>query len=528
MSGRLSSVLADDGTAVPGAVVETTAGKVRGTVQGKVHAFKGVPYGASTAGANRFMPPAKLQPWTNVREAYTLGPRSPQRPGDFHGQVPKEFDVMCPDEPMSEDCLVLNVWTPEPRRGHKRPVMLWLHGGGYTSGSAGFLCYDGTELAKKHDVVLVGVNHRLTIFGYLYLADIGGEKYAHASNVGMLDIVAALEWVRDNIEAFGGDPGNVTIFGQSGGGGKVSALLAMPPAKGLFHRAIVESGADVRGVSRDAATKGAEAFLAKLSLKPDQIDQLQSLSTDQLLAGIPGGGFPGPGGLPLAPVVDGSTLPSDPFDPVAPAMSADIPLLIGTTETEVTFFPGQQLDPIDDASLHARIKQVVRKASDDQVDQLIAAYKKGRPSATNTDLYLIISSDATFRAGVVLEAERKATQGKGPVYQYYFTWRSPVHDGKLRSFHTLEIPFAFDNVDVAKSMTGDGSDRYALASKVSGAWTAFARTGNPNHPGLPNWPTFDTTRRATMILDNECKAVNDPYGEEQRMLHSLQGAPTFF
>jgi para-nitrobenzyl esterase len=340
----------------------------------------------------------------------------------------------------------------------------------------------------------------------------------------MLDIVAALEWVRDNISNFGGDPGNVTIFGQSGGAGKVSALMAMPPAKGLFHRAIVESGADVRGVSRDAATKGAEAFLAKLNLKPDQIDQLQSLSTDQLLAGIPGGGFPGPGGLPLAPVVDGSTLPADPFDPVAPAISADIPLLIGTTETEVTFFPGQQLDPIDDASLHTRIKQTVRKASDDQVDQLIAAYKKGRPSATNTDLFLIIASDATFRAGVVLEAERKAAQEKAPVYQYYFTWRSPVHDGKLRAFHTLEIPFAFDNVDAAKSMTGDGEDRYDLASKVSGAWTAFARTGNPNHPGLPDWPAFDTTRRATMILDNECKAVNDPYGEEQRMLHSLQNA----
>jgi len=198
--------------------------------------------------------------------------------------------------------------------------------------------------------------------------------------------------------------------------------------------------------------------------------------------------------------------------------------LIGTVESEVAFFPNQQLDPITDADLHARIKQTVRKASDDQVDQLIAAYKKGRPGATNTDLFLIIASDATFRAGVVLEAERKAALGRGAVYHYYWTWKSPVRDGKLRAFHTIEIPFVFDNVDGAKSMTGDGQDRYALESKVSGACVAFARTGNPNHPGLPNWPAFDTTRRATMILDNECKAVNDPYGEEQRMLHSLQNA----
>jgi para-nitrobenzyl esterase len=524
VSSRLASALGQASTAASGATVETSLGKVRGTVQAGVQAFRGVPYAASTAGANRFMPPVKRQPWPGVRSAVELGLRAPQRPSDFHGQVPKAFDRMCPDEPMGEDCLVLNVWTPGTTVTQKRPIMVWLHGGGFTSGSGGFICYSGQELARKHDVVVVTVNHRLTVFGYLYFAGIGGEKYAKSSNVGMLDIVAALEWVRDNAARFGGDAGNVTIFGQSGGGGKVSALMAMPGAKGLFHRAIIESGADVKGVPVNVANKSAEMFLSRLNLRPDQFDELQQLSMDQLLAAIPPGGGPGSPGLALAPVVDGTTLPSGPFDPTAPEMSANIPLLIGTTETEVTFFPNQVLDPIDDAGLHAHVKQTLANVSDAQVDEVIAAYRKGRPGVANTDLYLALASDATFRAGVLTEADRKAAQGKAAVYQYYFTWKSPVEDGKLRSFHTLEIPFAFDNVDIATSMTGTGPERQALADKVSGAWVAFARSGNPNHKGLPAWEPFDTTRRATMILDNECKVEGDPHGPEQRLLHSIQNA----
>ena len=504
-----------------GATVETTLGKVRGAEQGGVQAFRGVPYAASTAPPSRFMPPARRRPWTGVRDCVELGLRAPQRNSDFFGQVPKIFEVMCPAEPMGEDCLVLNVWTPDTTAGRKRPIMVWLHGGGYTSGSGGFVCYNGQELARRHDVVVVTVNHRLTVFGYLYFAGIGGEKYAKASNIGMLDIVAALEWVRDNAPAFGGDATNVTIFGQSGGGGKVSALLAMPPAQGLFHKAIIQSGADVKGVPVEAANKSAEMFLSRLNLKTDQIDKLQQLSMDQLLAAIPPGGGPGTPGLALAPVVDGSTLPGGPFDPAAPEISANVPLLIGTVETEVTFFPGQILDPIDDANLHARVKQVLARASDAQVDQVVAAYKAGRPGAANTDIYLALASDATFRAGVVTEADRKAAQ-KAPVYQYYFTWHSPVDDGKLRAFHTVEIPFAFDVVDLATSMTGTGPDRQPLADKVSGAWTSFARTGDPNHRGLPHWSPYDTTKKATMVLDNECKLVNDPHGEEQRVLRGVQ------
>jgi para-nitrobenzyl esterase len=520
--GRLAWAFADDGKPVPGATVTTTAGKVRGTVDGKVQAFKGVPYAASTAGANRFMPPAPRESWSGVRDCFELGLRAPQLSTAFHGQVPPEFESMDRDEPMGEDCLVLNIWTARVGASEKRPVMVWLHGGGYTSGSGGFVCYDGTQLASKHDVVAISLNHRLNAFGYLYLAGIGGEKYANSSNLGNLDIIAALAWIRDNIAAFGGDPGNVTIYGQSGGGGKVSSLMAMPAAKGLFHRAIVQSGADVKGVSRDQANKSAEMFLAKLSLKPDQVDRLQTLSVDQLLGATTPAGMPGPASLALAPVVDGHSLPTDPFDPVAPQLSAEVPLLIGTVEDEVAFLPNQILDPIDDASLHAHVKQTIRNASDEQVDRLIAAYRAGRPGASNTDLFLVIASDATFRVGVLTEADRKAAQGKGAVYQYYFTWKSPVRDGKLRSFHTVEIPFVFDNVDAAKSMLGSGQDRYALAEKVSAAWVAFARTGNPNTKLAPHWDTFDTTKRAVMVINDEWKLVNDPHGEEQRLLHSIQ------
>jgi para-nitrobenzyl esterase len=526
MSGRLARVWADDSKGTPGPTVETSAGKVRGLTQDKVHVFRGIRYGAPTGGERRFLPPAKIVSWTGVKEVYEFGPRAPQLDTQFRGVVPREFESMDPGGPMSEDCLCLNLWTASLGPAHQRPVMVWLHGGGYTTGSGAFACYDGQALARKHDVVVVTMNHRLNVFGYLYLPEVGGEKYANASNVGMLDIIAALEWVRDNAEAFGGDPHRVTIFGQSGGGGKVSTLMAMPEAKGLFHRAIVQSGAAVKGLPAGAGTKSAEAYMARLGLQSNQVGQLQAMPVEQLLSvmGAMTGNGMGPASLALAPVVDGRSLPRDPFAPTAPEISADVPMMIGSTETEVTFFPNQILDPIDDASLHAHVKQVVRRASDQQVDELIAAYKKGRPQATNTDLFLIIASDATFRQGVLIEADRKAEQRKAACYQYYFTWRTPVRDGKLRSLHTLEIPFVFDIVDQAQSVTGTGQDRYALAKKMSGAWTAFAHSGDPNVAGLPKWPAFDTTTRSVMIFNDDCQVVDDPYGAARRALQALMSA----
>ena len=416
--GTLSRVVnAEGATASP--VVPTTAGKVRGVSLNNVHVFKGVPYGDSTEGARRFLPPVNPKPWTGVREAIELGHRSPHGPSTL---IP-EVAAMDRDEPVGEDCLVLNVWTPGLGGAGKRPVMVYLHGGGYITGSGGYIMYDGANLARKHDVVLITLNHRLNVFGYLYLAELGGEKYANTSNVGMLDLVTALEWVRDNVSAFGGDPGNVTIFGQSGGAMKISALMAMPAAKGLFHRAIVESGSQVKGISSGDATKWTEQFLQGLGLKASQIDELQKLPAEQLVAAMGSGG--GNPLLALGPVVDGRTLPANPFDPAAPGLSASVPLLTGTVETEVTFFKNQELDAIGDATLRARVKQILR-TSDAEADRLIAVYRKGRPGISNIDVELILSSDVMFREGVLTQAERKAGQAKAPVYMYYFTWRSPV------------------------------------------------------------------------------------------------------
>ena len=495
-----------------GATVETSAGKVRGVVTDRVNAFKGIPYGASTAGDRRFLPPAKPAAWTGIKDTIEWGPEAPQV--SPHTEIPEVLATI-PVTGMSEDCLRLNVWSREMGAGKRLPVMVWLHGGGFTSGNGSYTMYDGTNLARKRDVVTVTINHRLNSFGFLDLSQIGGAKYAQASNAGMLDTIAALQWVRDNIANFGGDPNNVTIFGQSGGAGKVSTLLAMPGAKGLFHRAIVQSGSNLRGVSVSDATKSAQALMAKLNVKT--ADELQKVPMDQLIQAT--NTTPG---LRLAPVLDGTTLPRDPFSPDAPPLSADVPVLLGTVETEVTFFPGVQMDPIDDAALLARVKQATR-ADDAQTKHLIDLYRKGRPGVSNIDLALTLESDLRFRPGVVAEAELKSAQ-KAPVYMYYFNWRSPVREGKLKTFHTLEIPFVTENVDNATSMTGMGQDRYALQDKMSAAWAAFARTGNPSHKGLPTWPKFDTTQRATMILGNQCKVVNDPNGEERKALAALRPA----
>jgi len=515
--GIVPRALAQDSRGTtPTAGVQTTAGKVRGLVRYGVNQFYGVPYAASTAGANRFMPPVKPASWTGVRDCFQVGERSPQ---DEDGPISEVFSLDR-REPMGEDCLKVNVYTPG-LDNRRRPVMVWLHGGGFSGGSGNWLLYDGTNLARKEDVVMVGVNHRLNLFGFLYLADLGGEKWANAGNAGMQDIVAALAWIKENIAAFGGDPDKVTIFGQSGGGGKVSTLMAMPSAKGLFHRAIAMSGSAFRGATRQNATKAAEEFLARLGLKSNQLDELQKMRWRQLREAFEK--RPGIQGLATGPVVDGKSLPTDQWYPNAPEVSATVPFIQGSVETEDAWT--EPVPPLDmpEEEMLTRVRRIARN-DEGKTKELVALYRKNHAGISNTDIWLIMNADNTRRANAQTLAELKVTQGKAADYQYYFTWRSPVHKGQMKSFHTLDIPFVLYNIDIAASMTGSGQERYALAHKMSAAWAAFARTGNPNHPDLPNWPAFSLKDRATMIFNNECKVVNDPNREERLALKVIRDA----
>jgi len=500
----------------PTNIVETPAGRVRGRFFQGVNTFRGIPYGASTAGANRFMPPRKPQPWTGVREFNTIGLRAPQL---ANPRVPEWF-VFDRSEPQGEDCLVLNVFTPSVNDGRKRPVMVWLHGGGFVAGSSGFTVYEGQNLVSMRDVVLVHLNHRLNLFGFLYLGDLGGERFADG-NAGMLDIVAALEWVRDNIASFGGDPNNVTVFGQSGGGSKVSTLFGMPAAKGLFHRAIAMSGTQVRSITREQGTATATRVLAALNIGKDRLDDLQAVPMRRLRDLLNGGGGQG---FNWGPVVDGRTLPAHPFDPAASPYGADVPLLVGSTETEVTWNESQIYDPLSDAELRDDVSKALR-CDAAGADRVIAAYRKGRPKASNLDLYLIIATDASnFRTGTDTQADRKAAQGRAPVYKYYFQWYSPVRGGVLRAMHTMDIPFVFENYELATVEVGEGPELKPLGDRMAGAWVAFATTGNPNHPLLPKWPAYDTTTRATMVINNDWSVVNDPYGEEKKVVAEVTRA----
>ena len=493
-----------------GAVVETTKGKVRGMQENGIHSFKGIPYGASTAGANRFMAPKPREPWTGVRDAFKFGHQSPQNMSYTEVLAPQAD----PKEGFDEDCLVLNVWTPGPNDGRKRPVMFWCHGGGFAQESGSWPWIDGAALARRGDVVVLTINHRLNIFGYLHLGDIGGEKYAASGNAGMLDLVAGLEWVRDNIAQFGGDPDNVMIFGESGGGMKVSTLLAMPAAKGLFHRAAIQSGPWLRATPRKDATELAEASLKELGLDKSSLDQIQTIPVEKLLALKPGQmhfsmrhGAPRMG---FAPVVDGKYLPTDPFAPKATDVSAEIPILIGCNQYEATLFmlamQKEATFSLTDAELPKRAEDIFTPS---EVGPAIEAYKKANPGASASDLYLLMASDSLMRMNSIKLAERKFEQGKAPVYMYLFEWQSPAMGGKLRSPHTVEIPFVFDNTNIPTVMTKSPTAA-ALAAKTSSAWIAFARGGNPNHGGLPHWPAYSTTDRATMIFDNTCKVENDP------------------
>jgi para-nitrobenzyl esterase len=495
-------------------IVQTSNGPVQGYREDGLQVFKGLRYGAAPVGRLRFQPPQKPARWSDVADAISLGAPAIQGgvpPGGTTGGR-SNGDPAAPGQPATdEDCLFINVWT-QGLTG-KRPVMVWLHGGGFSNGSGGAAMYDGGNLARRGDVVTVTVNHRLNVFGYLHLAELGGHK--SSGEAGMLDIVLVLQWVRDNIAAFGGDASNVTIFGESGGGMKVSILQAMPAAKGLFHKAVVQSGPGLRSVSAEAATRNAKAVLDALGIAPGDLGRLETISAADIqnaaagvAAGNPMQGF--------SPCVDGEALPRDPFHPDAPAISADVPVLIGTNKDEATLFirSHPKFGEFTEEDLEKRAQDAVG----DKAPALIAALRKLFPDYSPTHLIAAVQTAQGMWAGSVTLAERKAARGAAPVYMYMLTWETPVGRGALRCPHALEIPLVFDNVERARDFVGRGEAPQVLAEQMSEAWLAFARTGNPGTAALADWPAYEPGRRATMIFDVESGVREDPMAEVRAIL----------
>src|SRR5580698_1960650 len=500
-------------------IVETVSGRVRGKKERGVAVFKGIPYAAPPLGENRFRPPRKVDPWTGVRDALAYGDQAIQDDNVFN--LPPDLLAIFPlsgSEKTSEDCLTLNVWT-SGTSGTKRPVLFWCHGGAFITGSGSSSWYDGTNLCRLDDVVVVTFNHRLGALGYLHLEDIATD-FEGAGTAGMRDIVAALEWVRDNIAAFGGDAGNVTIFGESGGGAKVSVLMAMPAAHRLFHKAIIQSGPAVQMASRDDASETARQLLAELGLSAEKVGELGGIPAPKIaeaqaavLKKVSNMSFSNRRRVGFNPVVDGKHLPGGPFAPTAPAISANVPLMIGTNKDEMTLFFGfaPWLEGLDEPTMRKRVEMFVGA----DAARVIEHYRRARPKDSLRDLVLAIATDHAMRMPSLLTADRKVAQNAAPVFVYLFTWETPVLGGKLKSPHALEIPFVFDTVQTS-GLTGDSPTRFSLADKMSRAWLAFAHKGNPNHEGIPNWPPYSVEQRPTMIFNDQCKVENDPYSAERK------------
>ncbi|MEZ5044781.1 MAG: carboxylesterase family protein [Saprospiraceae bacterium] len=495
-------------TGINVAVANTESGKVRGYIHHDIYTYKGIPY----AEAKRFEMPQKPKPWEGVRSSLSYGPVAPLMDPTISVFDESEFVFHHDWGYTNEDCLRINIWSPGINDGKKRPVMFWIHGGGFTAGSSQELpSYDGENLAKKGDVVVVSINHRLNILGFLDLSAYG-EKYKNSANLSIIDIKAALEWVKNNIENFGGDPNNVTIFGQSGGGAKVNTLMAMPSAKGLFHKAINQSGSFRMDMLEKTETQAiATEVLKELKIDAKDVDKLQDIPFSDLSAagkkalktiadkmaaeGKPVTGF----GLSWGPSRDGVILPYQLFSNEAFEMSKDIPLLIGTVKNEF----GSMFTGMSDKTAE-EINAYIQKQHGEKAEAYIKAVKKAYPNDTKpTDL---IDVDVLFRPGAVVQANTKsALAGGAPVFMYLFDWQSPVLDGKYKAMHCMELPFVFNNIARCEEMTGGTKEAYVLAGKVSQAWINFARSGNPNHKDLPKWAAYHSSNTATMHFDNKCE-----------------------
>lgn len=511
-------------------VVRTSAGAVRGQQHEGIAVFLGVAYGADTR-KTRFQPPLSPEPWRGVRDALACGARAPQLTGNGMtsraGQRTQTdtYHLPADEGAISEDCLHLNLWTPSPEtRGHeRRPVLLYIHGGAYNSGTVNSVLYDGTQLCKRGNVVVVTVNHRLNAFGYLYLAGVSNDpKYADSGNAGMLDLILALRWVKENIAAFGGDPKRVTIFGQSGGGAKCATLMAMPAAHGLFHRVMTMSGQQVTAAPTEIATARSRDFLARLGLA-QSIDDLRVALDAMPLERLQEAARVSSAWLP---VVDGRALPRDPFSPDAPPISNDVPMILGNTHDETRGLIGGSQPALFSLTWEelpsALRKNVGTFLGPISPETIVAKYRIWYPQYSPADVFFAATTAFRSWPGQVIEAERRAeSPAQRRTWVYEMDWPSPVAGGRFRSPHTVDIPFFFDNLALAPGMVGgtpeDVERVQLLASAMSETLISFAKTGDPNHAGLPHWPTYDLTRRATMTWNTPPQVVDDPRKNEREL-----------
>ncbi|MDP3174664.1 MAG: carboxylesterase family protein [Phenylobacterium sp.] len=495
-------------------VVETTSGRVRGRDDAGVLSFLGVPYGEPTGGANRFMPPKPRYPWPGVRDCLEYGNSAPQVVGTPPaGHYPTPIPTS-PPSPESEDCLMLNVWTPSTLGA--RAVMVWLHGGGLAYGSGSSRWTAGAAFARRHDMVVVTINHRLNTFGFTDLSA-HGEQYAASGNVSIADCALALSWVRDNVGRFGGDPRRVMIVGESGGGSKVSTLMAFSPAKGLFHAAVTQSGVLLRADDRERAAAKTQRLLAELNLGPAEAVRLHDVPTEQLRAA---GARANRGYGGWRPVIDGVQLARHPFDPDAPAMSRDVPLITGTNRTEESLFMGTDpaMDSLSNEGLRASIAAVVPPG---EADRVLGIYKRLYAGHPNAEIAYCVATDRGYFLDSTLMAERKAAAGGAPAWSYVFARETPVQGGRYYAPHASEIPFVFDTLNIAAASSGPVTPAaQALAVQMSTVWANFAKSGMPSAPGLPAWPAYEPGRRATMVFDAPGGGAvrDDPRSEERELM----------